>query len=69
MRKALVPLMTYIIMHFRTIVIQNRLLPPAILKTMQMDLHPRRAERLHLLKKIKDAPVIHGIRYIKAYDM
>jgi hypothetical protein len=58
-----------IIMDFGTIIIQYRLLSPAVFETMQMDHHPRRMQCFDLLKKVKHTPIIDRVRYVQAHDM
>jgi hypothetical protein len=56
-------------MDFGTIIIQYRLLSPAVFETMQMDHHPRRMQCFDLLKKVKHTPIIDRVRYVQAHDM
>jgi hypothetical protein len=63
------PLTPCIIVNFGAIIIQHRLLPPAILETMQMNNDPRRMKHLDLLKKVKHPAIIDRVRHIQTHNM
>jgi hypothetical protein len=69
MRKSLMPFTPRVVANLRAIIIQYRLLPPAVLETMQMDDHPRRMQHLDLLKKVKHPAVIDRVRHIQTHNM
>ncbi len=69
MRKALVPFMTHIIMNFRTIIIQYRLLPRPYSKQCRWIFTPRTMQGLDFFKQIKDPAVINRVGHIQTHDM
>ena len=56
-------------MDLGTVIVQDRLLLPAVLEAMQVDHYPRCMQCLDLLKKIKHTAIIDRVRHIQAHNM
>jgi len=56
-------------MHFLTILIEFRLLTPAIFKTMQMNFYAELMQSFYFIKQIEYAAIISRVRHVKTNDM
>jgi hypothetical protein len=67
--KALVALMSLVIVYLYAVVIENGLFTPAILKTVQMYLYSRGMQQSDLMEQVENAPVIYRVWHVQAHNM
>jgi hypothetical protein len=69
MGEALVTLVTFVIVDLYTVIVEDRLLPAAVFKTVQVDLYAGAVKTADLVEQVEYTPVIDRERHVKTHNM
>jgi hypothetical protein len=68
-REPFVAFVAFVVVDLYTIIVEYRLLSPAVFKTMQMDLYASPVQGPDLMEQIEYASVIYRVWHVQAHDM